>query len=725
MEGNIGKLFAESLLISIGATFAICFASSKLAELFPSITSVTTSDRLGGIKECGLDTIATGLAKSILYKLVQDYISWASGGFQEGSPRFLAEPQEFVDSFVDDEIGRALDVHGFGFFCSGDLRVDVPINFRYRSLDIESPECTLEDYKRNIKAFEEDPLKVSVNFGEERLKVSKERLFGERISKTEEQSKKLKSELEKLNNFTYELNPLEWLKTRDERVNTRIDEAKQRTEPSPLVQGDAVSAYEIKCNEKNECKVEVTDPAENLRDEQKLQTEAFYTKLNNADEFGEIIGIAAEATIIGVVKSLAASLKKDGGVSASREIAKRSSAESSPFNSIAAEIWVNVFSKDPTFISFVRRNIELNDVSYTLGYLSNKIQGISQTANIRLGIGNSLTRKVANNRGLLLTEINLLPGKNKDDSLRSYVSDLIPYKNKSGILDFINKLSINEKPVFYSLERISNGLDEKNQYIEVPEDIDNLISLINKSKSGYKKHVDDINIIFNTFIATTEYYNSKKFENYPQILNEFKNGNAKVYVKKKNSGSIKTALSNLIEFQTLESSISQINSDFKCSDVKYDALNKLPDYIDTGCSIFDLYYITEKILDSYDLTTNGSVITIDNSILVKLIYELDLVFKNTNYPAIIPQINTPEEQAQAFSPSSEINIFRRIFDKKPIDSTGRPYETVFINKNNERNPADLDFLTYTPDEAAETYKLNLQAKAIAWRDNYVINFESQ
>ena len=727
LEGNISKSLGESLLTTIGVTFLICFAASELLALFPSLSSVSTKDNLGGVKECGFDSISRGLGKAVLYRIVKEYISWASGGFQSGSPKFLAEPEEFAESFVNDEIGRALDVHGFGFLCNGGLRIDLPINLRYRALDIEAPECTLDDYKRNIETFKRDPLKISVNVEREKIKVFKEQLFGERITKIENQTKKLDAELRKLNDLEVEVNVFKELGERDRIIEKKEEEAKMRVNVPPIVDGDIAAGYQRVC-ENGKCRLVTKHVAKSLEKETDNQNKSFLDRVNNADEFLEIIGIATEATIVGVIKNLATSLKKDGGVSAYKEISKRESVDSSPFNSIAAEIWVNVFSESPTFISFMRRNVELSDVSYTLGYLSSRLQGISQTANLRTSAFNLLEKNVANTRGLLLTEINLLPGKNKDDSLRSYVSDLIPYNNKSGILAFINTLSNNEKAVYSSLEKIFNGLDEDNQYIEVPEDINNLISLITKSEPVYRKHIEDINIIFNTFIATTEYYNSKKFENYPQIVNDFKNGNAKVYVKKVNSNSIKTSLSNLIAFQTIENLISQTNSDFRCSNVKYDNVNEIPNYIDTGCSIFDLYYITEKILDSYDLTTDGPVITIDNSIIVKLIYELDLVFKNTRYPAIIPRISTPEEQSRPGydynSDLARIDIFRKVFNKQPIDSTDVLFKNTFITKDNEKNPLDTDFLTYTPDEAARTYKLNLQEKVVVWRNNYITSFES-
>ena len=148
----------SDVLIDAAAFTTACLVSGF--DFKPNLTEVT----VGNTKKCALDTAVVELSKTIFLSLSQQYISWAEGGFQ-GKPLFVDDPKRFWERIANEETGRILDEGGFGFLCSADSIIDIGAQIELAQVNIETPppRCTLDDYTANVRNLIHNPISVDLD----------------------------------------------------------------------------------------------------------------------------------------------------------------------------------------------------------------------------------------------------------------------------------------------------------------------------------------------------------------------------------------------------------------------------------------------------------------------------------------------------------------------------------------------------------------------------------
>ena len=306
-----------NLAKSLGLAFGISAAACLIGGLIPFPgADVQTKDFSSLLKECVLDSSAKTIGIQLAAELANSYINWAVDGF-EGRPTFIENPNTFWKDFTDRAIGDALDRAGLGFLCDFEgFRIDIGdiLHARYTRLVFDPPRCTLSDFENNIEDLLENPIEVR---GGVRTSVKNKRVDiynrNESIEKRIDDTKKY---IDRHNNFIItEGTPLEQLQRSTAAADQIAKDAEEQAEKLASDDGTTLSRFDclkeelVRVGDKeqtvrridlDECIVK--EGAVNINDwVNDLLKQNLDINITEADEFGEIIQAAADATAVGLI----------------------------------------------------------------------------------------------------------------------------------------------------------------------------------------------------------------------------------------------------------------------------------------------------------------------------------------------------------------------------------------------------------------------------------------
>lgn len=120
-------------------------------------TITANAAALGLTKESWLDSVAWGLAKSVVSEMASSIVDWINNGFQ-GSPAFVQDLEGFLLNVADKEFGSYLEKLGgpLSMLCSPfKLDIQIALALDYSKKRADDTSCRLSDALENLGDFVE------------------------------------------------------------------------------------------------------------------------------------------------------------------------------------------------------------------------------------------------------------------------------------------------------------------------------------------------------------------------------------------------------------------------------------------------------------------------------------------------------------------------------------------------------------------------------------------